>query len=728
MAPNFPRNTQTRRGNRSGYAEHEDFESLPIRQWRQDWVTIAPPPPPDPTRKNDIWSTELPYGMPKDTQLLPSYTQDLLRAARSGRCYKRPAPAEEDEAEPDPTIAEKAEKKDEDTSIKGFQTRVWKQVARNAEGSTVSYLAKRRKGTITLSSDLPAGTAAAGPTITRATVRRVDAAGNPYTQEVVLNEGQLVDGEIISTTVVAAPVPTANVEASATPVRRRPPPPKRKPKGPGRGRRKKLMPLPMSASNPNAVKTAITGPAPGVQADGAPGLKTEDNDAKQKDTEMADDDDNDDGDDGEDDGEEGDEDDEDEAEGADGDTGFASRADSESKSEQMDITPSQNETEESAEIIQSQPSQDLLPASNNLSAPPLPLPHVEGSPLKHVVAVQSPGGPEPEPEPVSLESAAEPLATQDTIEQTLQPVESVPEPLPAMDESALAEIPGIDTIPTIDRDATEDVDVEMQDASPPSIDGATENLPLASLENPTTTAIADVLDSSVTQPIESSGLNPTVLPVEEVTPEQTTLIEPPSNSVEGGEATMSATGEAQTLETSMDAGLSAEPLANDTLVRDTLAHDAPAQDIPAEDTPAQDTPARDTPARDAPARDAPAQDSPDYEPPAPDVPAHDTPVLDAPALDVPTSETAMTLIETPTVQITEGSPTHMPPVSAPVLAEPQDVQPTSQPQERNEADSPDLFSGLEAALNQHGPSTSSEPPPDKPEAAVSQPDPVIQSD
>ncbi len=203
--------------------------------------------------------------MPKDSQLLPNHTQELLRAARSGRLYKRPAPAEEEEVEADPAVPEKTEKKEEDPSTKGFQIRIWKQVPRNAEGPTVSHLAKRRKGTVTLSSDLPAG-AAPGPTITKATVRRIDAAGNPYTQEVTLNEGQPVDGEIISTTVVAAPIPSISVEASVTPVRRRPPPPKRKPKGPGRGRRKKL-PLPAS-THPNAAKPATAGLMPGVQTGG----------------------------------------------------------------------------------------------------------------------------------------------------------------------------------------------------------------------------------------------------------------------------------------------------------------------------------------------------------------------------------------------------------------------------------------------------------------------------
>lgn len=99
---------------------------------------------------------------------------------------------------------------------------------------------------------------AGGNTVTRATVRRVDAAGNPYTQEVTLTEGQPVEGEIISTRVVAAPELAPVAPQPPAPSRRRPPPPKRKPKGPGRGRKKKL-PLPAS-SRPAGEETPVPKP------------------------------------------------------------------------------------------------------------------------------------------------------------------------------------------------------------------------------------------------------------------------------------------------------------------------------------------------------------------------------------------------------------------------------------------------------------------------------------
>ncbi|KAI8953436.1 hypothetical protein F4801DRAFT_588343 [Xylaria longipes] len=649
MAPNYRQNTQTRRGNRSGYVEHDDFEGLPIRIWRPDWVNMTPPPPPDPTRKNDIWAMELPHGMPKDSQLLPTHSQELLRAVRSGRLWKPSAPAEEEEAEADPAVAEKTEKKEEDPSAKGFQVRIWKQLARNAEWPTVSHLAKRRKGTITLSSDLPAG-AAPGPTITRATVRRIDAAGSAYTQEVILNEGQSVDGEIISTTVVAVPVPSLNGDASVTPVRRRPPPPKRKPKGPGRGRKKKL-PLPVSAHT-NAANPAAARLASGVQVDGTQGIKLEDNESKQNDIEMADDDEGDDGDDGEDDGEEGDEDDE-EGEGADGEASFVSRADSETKSDQMDINPSQNETGEIAGTTHLQSSQELPSANTKLSTPLPPPSHIEGSPLKQVISAQSPRG--LDPDSASQGSTTNPSATLDSIEQTLHPAESEPGPLPIMDESTVPETSGANTMPTAGKDATDNLDVEMQDVVPSFMDTSTENIPLAPADN--STEIADVQNSSLAEPIEPSDPAPTALPVDEETMFEAIGTEPSPKSAEIGEASVNSTGEVQisenATETATEADASAEPSARDTT------------------------------------------DS---------------------------------LIEPSTVQATDSSSTDEQHVSAPGLTESQDDQPVPQTQEENAANSPDLFSGLEAALNQHGHSSSSEPIPDKPETSVSQPEVSFQSE
>ncbi|EXL44230.1 hypothetical protein FOCG_14378 [Fusarium oxysporum f. sp. radicis-lycopersici 26381] len=302
----------TRRANRSGYAEHDDFEGLPVRQWRQEWINVAPPQQQEQTQQNDIWSIDLPHGMPKDSHLLPAHSQELLAAARSGRLYKRSAPAEEEEVDAD-AAPEKPEKKEEDTSARGFSVKVWKQLPRNIDTPGTSHLAKRQKNTVTIASRT-VEEKVQGPTVTRATVRRIDAAGNPYTEEVTLSDGQQVQGEIVSTRIEQAPVPGSEPLATTpVPNRRRPPPPKRKAKaGPGRGK-KKIKNPPPEAGAPAAA------PVPG--ADGAASavpikpenpteaaIKQEREDSANQDSPMPDADDDDDDEDGDDDeGDEGEE-------------------------------------------------------------------------------------------------------------------------------------------------------------------------------------------------------------------------------------------------------------------------------------------------------------------------------------------------------------------------------------------------------------------------------------
>ncbi|EWY92527.1 hypothetical protein FOYG_06074 [Fusarium oxysporum NRRL 32931] len=302
----------TRRANRSGYAEHDDFEGLPMRQWRQEWINVAPPQQQEQTQQNDIWSIDLPHGMPKDSHLLPAHSQELLAAARSGRLYKRPAPAEEEEVDAD-AAPEKPEKKEEDTSARGFSVKVWKQLPRNIDTPGTSHLAKRQKNTVTIASRT-VEEKVQGPTVTRATVRRIDAAGNPYTEEVTLSDGQQVQGEIVSTRIEQAPVPGSEPLATTpVPNRRRPPPPKRKAKaGPGRGKKKIKNPPPEAGAPAAAPVPGADGAASAVpikpENPAEAAIKQEREDSANQDSPMPDADDDDDDDDGDDDeGDEGEE-------------------------------------------------------------------------------------------------------------------------------------------------------------------------------------------------------------------------------------------------------------------------------------------------------------------------------------------------------------------------------------------------------------------------------------
>lgn len=214
----------------------EQSPGLPVRQWRNQMVTIAPPPEREENKKQDRWAVELPHGMPRDTHLLTPHNQELLRLARSGKLYKkRPLPEEED-ADADAVPGDKQDKKDSAANEGySFKVRKWVRLERSAEDAGINYLAPRQKNTITRPSK-QLGTQVTGPMVTKATVKRLDAAGNPYTQEVIVPDGQAVDGEIISTSVVPAPEATGEpLLPAATPARRKPPIPQKK-KGRGRGR------------------------------------------------------------------------------------------------------------------------------------------------------------------------------------------------------------------------------------------------------------------------------------------------------------------------------------------------------------------------------------------------------------------------------------------------------------------------------------------------------------
>ncbi|PQE03520.1 lyr family protein [Rutstroemia sp. NJR-2017a BVV2] len=224
--------TGGRRQNRTGYVDHDIFEGLPVRHWRREYVTVAPPPSQENnSTQNDTWANELPWGMPKDSHLLPQHSQDLLRAARSGRIYKRPAPADDEDADAE-TLGDKADKKEDEMRESGFTARAWKQVPRHQEGSDIDFLAKRRKGLV---SNVPKP--APAPTVVKTTIRKTDAAGNEYLQDVVVPHGQTVEGDIVSQTTI--PDPNA---VEATPFRRKGPVGKKGRRGPGRGR-KKILPI-----------------------------------------------------------------------------------------------------------------------------------------------------------------------------------------------------------------------------------------------------------------------------------------------------------------------------------------------------------------------------------------------------------------------------------------------------------------------------------------------------
>ncbi|TVY47469.1 hypothetical protein LOCC1_G002202 [Lachnellula occidentalis] len=277
MAPSY--RNQSRRQNRP--VEHDIFEGLPVRQWRKEYITIAPPPSTEiSAAQNDTWAIELPHGMPKDSHLLPQHSQDLLRAARSGKLYgKRTAPTEEEEIDPEINLGEKPEKKEDDTKVQGYTVKTWKQIPRHMEAPDIEYLAKRRKNIKTSTSKQTAV-----PTLTKATVKRTDATGAEYLQDVVVPHGQAIEGEVVAQTTIPDPnAKPLDPYAAPTPSRKKVPINRKRPKGPGRGRKKKPAPTtvpvaPPVEGIPNAEGVVPVGPE-GIKVEpdnGAPPANNED--------------------------------------------------------------------------------------------------------------------------------------------------------------------------------------------------------------------------------------------------------------------------------------------------------------------------------------------------------------------------------------------------------------------------------------------------------------------
>jgi hypothetical protein len=208
------------------------LEGLPINQYREVEITVGANVGDNKPADKDAWP-ELP--MPRDSHMLPEYSQQILRAARAGRIYRPPAPPEDDN-----------EMKDEEEEVKevqtGFTVKKYVKVARHLEVPEPEYLAKRRKG-------LPSQHAmngVAAPVLRETKVKKFDAEGNALVYEVQPTDaalevspataapGTIVEGVGI---VNAEGVVVANELLLQTPPRRRPPPPKKKRGGPGRKKR-----------------------------------------------------------------------------------------------------------------------------------------------------------------------------------------------------------------------------------------------------------------------------------------------------------------------------------------------------------------------------------------------------------------------------------------------------------------------------------------------------------
>lgn len=234
------------------------MKGIPIRQWRQTETLIGPPPEAQTQLGKQRWPE---WPMPRDSHQLPEVSQQLLRAARAGRMYRPPTPINDDDEKDNPPEEEEVKEVQQ-----GFVAKKWTVLPRHLEEPAREHLAKRRKGLPATWSGGALGPLATQTALRKTKVRKFDTEGNAHIYEVIVPEGQKIEGEIVEEdeTLKSAPVETAvapgtvvegvgivNAEGvvvatdllQPTPTRKKPPPPRRKPKkGPGRGRKKVTFP------------------------------------------------------------------------------------------------------------------------------------------------------------------------------------------------------------------------------------------------------------------------------------------------------------------------------------------------------------------------------------------------------------------------------------------------------------------------------------------------------
>ncbi|OJD27169.1 hypothetical protein ACJ73_01440 [Blastomyces percursus] len=303
---------------RTGQADHDVFEGFPVRRWVRQPVVVYQNPKveqPDTRIGGSQALPELP--MPRDSHLLTPMSRALLRAARAGCKYIRPAPTEVEDD--DKEIKDSDEPVSAPPFERTFTAGKWTLVPRYIEPPEAEFLAKRRAGLSSLyGSTAINGTAEVQPEpkvpMRKTKFKKVDpTTGNVSIYEAWVPEGHKVEGEITENTeavpensdatiVGASPAPGTIVEGvgmvdtqgvgfaethstMVAPMKEHPPL-KRKAKGIGKGSRKKVMFAPgegeMAATTPGGTETSGDMTMSGTAQDGSstatPGLQDEDED------------------------------------------------------------------------------------------------------------------------------------------------------------------------------------------------------------------------------------------------------------------------------------------------------------------------------------------------------------------------------------------------------------------------------------------------------------------
>ncbi|KAG5293881.1 LYR family protein, iron-sulfur cluster biosynthesis protein Isd11 [Histoplasma capsulatum G186AR] len=258
---------------RTGQVDHDVFEGFPVRRWVRQPVVIYQTPKteqPDTRLGGPQALPELP--MPRDSHLLTPMSRALLRAARAGCKYIRPAPPEVEGDE------KETKDSDEPTAAPPFERTFtagkWTLAPRHMEPPEAEFLAKRRPGLSSLyGSTALNGTAEVQPEpkppMKKTKFKKIDPiTGKTSIYEAWVPEGHKVEGEIIENAdvvpgnsdvavVAALPVPGTAAEgigvgdprglvaepdsSMVAPMEKQDPPSKRKASGIEKGSRKKVM-------------------------------------------------------------------------------------------------------------------------------------------------------------------------------------------------------------------------------------------------------------------------------------------------------------------------------------------------------------------------------------------------------------------------------------------------------------------------------------------------------
>ncbi|KAL6713581.1 hypothetical protein ACLMJK_009046 [Lecanora helva] len=254
--------------------DHDVFEGLPVRHWRKRPIGVSTAP--EKETMNDVKARNLALPeleMPRDSHLLSEMSQNLLRAARMPQAKKSliMQSAEDDK--------EAGEEEDVGHELEtGFFAKRWAVVPKDMEGPEPEFLAKRRKGLPSIHGGVIAALGSSQQ-MRKTKIRKVDGSGESSVLEVLVPEGQTVDGEIFEeeTSPVQAPAPGTIVEgigvvnadgvviavnqAPPTNNRRKPPLPKKRNKGPGRGKKKKVA---FAGADGKPTSTDVNGVTDGV--------------------------------------------------------------------------------------------------------------------------------------------------------------------------------------------------------------------------------------------------------------------------------------------------------------------------------------------------------------------------------------------------------------------------------------------------------------------------------